>query len=77
MGARNNNWCVSFAPDTKTTKLQLFQLFLFGYFIERVLLHNENERIEGEKVSYGWFLVFIGVWIIIATIQGPYQREFW
>ena len=59
--ARNHNPCVHFAPDIDLTELHLFQLFFFMDFKEGVMLHNINERIEGEKVLYGDFIVFIGV----------------
>ena len=75
IGARNHNACVHFAPDIEPTQLQLFQIFLFRDFIEGVLQHNANERIEGKKVTYGDFIVFIGVWLIVATTQGPLQRD--
>ena len=52
-------------------------MFFFGDFIEGVLLHNINTRIEGEKVSYGELLVFIGVWQMMDTIKGPSRRDFW
>ena len=42
-----------------------------------MLLPNINGRIEREKVSYGGFLVFIRVWLMIATIQGTFKRDFW
>ena len=70
MGARNHNPCVHFAPDINPTELQLFRLFLLRGFIEGVLLHSINERIYGDKFSYGEFLMFIGVWIMTAIIQG-------
>ena len=70
MGARNHNPCVHFAPDINPAELQLFHLFLLRGFIDGVLLHSINERIYGDKFSYGEFLVFIGGWIMTATIQG-------
>ena len=76
MGARNHNQCVHFAPYIYPTELKLFKLF-FRYFIEGVLQNNINARKEGEKVSYGKFLLFIGVWLIMTTTQGPVWRNFW
>ena len=69
--------CVHFTPDIEPTNLQLLCLFFFRYVIHRVLLHNINSRIEVEKASYSQFLVFIGLWIMMATIQGTSPRDFW
>ena len=49
-GVWNHNPSVQFSPDTNTTKLQLFQMFFFGKFVEGVLLNNINAKIKGEKV---------------------------
>ena len=47
MGAKKHNPRFNFSPDIDPTKLQPFQFFLFGDFIEGVLLHNINSRIKG------------------------------
>ena len=44
MGARNHYLCVQFYPAINPTELQLFHMIFFGDFIERVLLHNINEK---------------------------------
>ena len=31
---------------------------------------------EGQDVTYGEFLVFIGIWLLMATIEGPTQKQF-
>ena len=43
--ARNHNTFVHFTLNIKTSKLQRFQMFSLGYFIEGVLLYNTNKRI--------------------------------
>ena len=48
----------------------MFHIFFFDYLIEGVLLHDINTGIEGEKFSYRGFLVYIGVWSMMAKIQG-------
>ena len=47
MVERNHNTCIEFTPDMDPIKLHLLQHFLFGYFIEVVLLNNINARIDG------------------------------
>ena len=49
----NHNKGVKFTPYIDPTKLQLSHLILFRYLIYVVLLNNINERVEGEKFSYG------------------------
>ena len=66
-----------FALYIYPNELKLLQMFLFRYFIEGMLLQNINTRIDREKVSYGEFLVFTGVWIMMAKIKGPSTRYFW
>ena len=61
MGARNQNMCFRFILDIESIEIQLFQLFFFRYFIEGVLLHNINARIEEGKISYGELLVVFGM----------------
>ena len=46
---RNYNTYAQFILDIDPTNLQLFQMFFFGGFIEGMLLHNINVRIEGGK----------------------------
>ena len=47
----------------------------FRDFVEGVLLYHINESIEGEKVFYVGFIVFIGVCVMMATVQGPLWRD--
>ena len=70
MGARNHNPCVQLSPDIKPTELHLLQLFFFRDLIEGVLLHNINVRIQGDNVSYGDSIVFIGVSFSLSLISG-------
>ena len=35
-GARNDNMCVHFDPNVDLTKMQMFDLFFFRFFIEGV-----------------------------------------
>ena len=31
----------------------------------------------GQNLTHGQFLVFIGMWLIMATVQGFQRRDFW
>ena len=71
MGARKHNQCVHFDLDIDPTKLHLSQILFFRDLLEGVLMHNINEIIEGVGGFLLFFLVFIEVWIMLDTIQGP------
>ena len=40
-----------------------------------MLLDNINESIEGGEVPYVGFIVFIGVWVMMDTVQGQLWRD--
>ena len=42
-----------------------------------IIIDKVNEKIEGEKLSYGEFLQWIGVWILISTVDGTDHHSFW
>jgi Transposase IS4 len=56
--------------------VHLFELFFPKKFVEDVVLPNLNERVE-RPVRYGEFLRFIGIFFLIATVEGPHRRDFW
>jgi hypothetical protein len=37
-----------------------------------------NKEIKfGGVVEYWEFLVFLGIWLLMGTIQGPKRKDFW
>ena len=38
---------------------------------------NKQLQEEHHPVSYGKFLCWIGLWFLMATINGPEHQEFW
>ena len=56
--------------------IQLFEGFFPKELLE-IIIDKVNEKIEGDKLSYGEFLRWIGVWILISTVDGTDRRSFW
>ena len=59
------------------TKLDLFETLLPKDYIIDVVLKETNKYIDGEPVQYGEFLVWLGLWFLMATCQGQTRMEFW
>ena len=56
--------------------IQLCEGFFPKELLE-IIIDKVNEKIEGEKLSYGEFLQWIGVWILISTVDGTDCHWFW
>jgi hypothetical protein len=76
-GAPNNKAKINFPNGACPTRLQLFELFFPKAYIQEVLLVETNKLLKGKDVTYGEFLQFIGLWLMMATIQGFQRRDFW
>jgi hypothetical protein len=47
-------------------------------YIRNILLPETNKKIEGRPVTVGEFVLYIGLWLLIATVgAGPGRRQFW
>ena len=57
--------------------LDIFEHFIFKNFIEYTLIPSTNAAMEagGENLTYGEFLMFIRLWLMMARIIGPYRGE--
>ena len=58
------------------TRLQLFELFFITDYIKQVILVHINKNINGEEVTYGEFLRWLGIWLLIASVVGPKKNAF-
>ena len=56
--------------------LTMFLLFLPKAFFENVILVETNKKIEGNPVTFGELLQFIGIWLFMSTTAG-YSRSDW
>ena len=60
----------------KYSLLDLFEIFFITDYVKEVILPNINKKITGEKVGYGEFLRWLGIWFLIATVIGPSRDDF-
>ena len=77
-GASNVSPTIRLPREFPVTKFRLFERFFFRSFLCEVLLPLINQHIApGEPVTLGEFYRFIGLWLLMATIQGPTRRDYW
>ena len=70
--AQNQNPKLNFPYGVRPTLLQLFELLFPKAFILSVIIPMINKGIQsGGPVEYLEFLHFLGLWFLMATIQGP------
>jgi Transposase IS4 len=46
-------------------------------WVKEVLLVKTNDNLDDQKITYGEFLRWIGLWFIMATTEGCQRRDFW
>ena len=75
-----HHFLLSIYTDVKPTIQQLFKMFFFKQYVEGIIIPQTSIRLRQEKhrpISYGEFLHWIGVWLLMATINGPDRTDFW
>ena len=63
-------------PGEQVEKLELFETLFMKNYIVNVLLILINENIKGESVTYGEFLMWLGLWFLMANVVGPSRDAF-
>ena len=79
-GGRKNKARLSFNTDMKPTTQQLFEMFFFKPYVVGVIIPQTNICLQQGKhcpIRYGEFLRWLGLWFLIATINGPDRTDFW
>ena len=79
-GGRKNKAHLSFNTDMKPTTQQLFEMFFFKPYVVEVIIPQTNICLQQGKhcpISYGEFLRWLGLWFLMATINGPDRTDFW
>ena len=79
-GGCKNKARINFNTDVQPTIQQLFEIFFFKPLVIGTIFPQMNKQLQEEKhcpVSYGKFLHWIGLWFLMATINGPECQEFW
>jgi Transposase IS4 len=77
-GGLQDNPRLIFPAGIRPTLLQLFEILFPKNYILQVILPMINMNLRyGGAVEYWEFLQWIGIWLLIATIQGPERKDFW
>ena len=77
-GGCKNKARINFNTNVKPTIQQLFEIFLKPFVIGTIIPQT-NKQLQEEKhcpVSYGDFPCWIGLWFVMATLNGPECQEF-
>ena len=56
--------------------LQLFEGLFPTEYLQHVVLVETNKKLE-ESLTYGELLRWIGVWVLMSTVDGSDRRSFW
>jgi hypothetical protein len=54
----------------------LFELFLPTEYVKEVIVARINGSVN-HPIDYGEFLVWLGIWFLLAINQGSSRSEFW
>ena len=79
-GGHKHKACLRFNTDVKPTIQQLFEMLFFNPYVVGIIIPQTNVHLQEEKhhpVSYGEFLHWLGLWFLMATINGPECMDFW
>jgi Transposase IS4 len=65
-------------PEWKPDYVELFLLLFPKQYLIKVILTAINSNPEiGQHVTIGEFLRWLGLWLLMSTIQGPQREDFW
>ena len=79
-GGRKHKAHLSLYTDMKPSIQQLFEMFFFKQYVEEIIIPQTNIHLwkeEHRPISYGEFLHWLGLWFLMATINGPDRPDFW
>ena len=72
---------ISFPPHINPSLFNMFELFFFTSFVKDVIIPQTNTRLTSNgihcELSYGEFLWWIGVWLLMSMLHGPDRATFW
>ena len=68
---------LSFSRNIRPSRLQLFELLFPKFFITDTIIPQINREIKGSLLQYGEYLLWLGLWFLMATLEGPSRRDFW
>lgn len=76
-GATDTKPTLNFPTSYSPTLVDLFDLLFPKAHVENVILKQTNKELKLGPLSYGEFLRWIGLWLLMSTIQGPERHDFW
>ena len=80
-GGRHLKARISYPPHIKPSLFNMFELFVFTSFVEDVIIPQTNTRLTvngiNRELSYGGFLRWIGVWLLMSMLHGPDHATSW
>jgi hypothetical protein len=68
---------ITFPASFTPTMFDLFESLFPKAYVTEVMLPLMNEKVQLGELLYGEFIRWIGLWFLIATIQGPVRLDFW
>ena len=63
-------------PTTDDIYVQLFEGLFPANFLDKMVTEM-NKKISGDPVTYGELLKWIGLWVLMSTVDGSDQWSFW
>ena len=63
-------------PTTDDIYVQLFEGLFTANFLDKMVTEM-NKKISGDPVTYGELLKWIGLWVLMLTVDGSDRRSFW
>ena len=52
-------------------RLDLFEALFITELIKETIIPSINKSIEGDPATYGEFLQWLGLWLLMALVIGP------
>ena len=77
---RRNKAHLSCNSEVKPTIEQLFEILFFKNFVMDIIILQTNLNLQRDKhwpTIYGEFLCWMGLWFLMASINGPDYHDFW
>ena len=68
---------VALDPNADNPNLQLFEILFPKKWILETVIPSTNNQLGEEPLSYGELLRWIGLWILMSTVDGSDCRGFW
>jgi hypothetical protein len=64
-------------PKDEFLLLKIFEGLFPKAYLETVLIVETNKKLDGRPLTYGELLKWIGMWVIMSTVDGSSRRSFW